>query len=140
MKRMLLSAVIFIYTATAFAQDDRAVLAVLENQVVDWNRGDLDSFMDAYWRSDSLMFVGKKGPVYGFNNILERYKKAYPDKAAMGKLKYNILKIMPVDTANVIVMGRWEVKRTGDSPDGYFTLWMRELEGIWKIASDHTSD
>ena len=139
MKKLLLSVTLFVYGSIAFAQDTRAVLAVLEDQVVAWNRGDMEGFMDYYWRSDSLLFVGKKGPTYGWQNILDDYKKGYPDKAAMGKLKFNTLKITPVNETNVFVMGRWELKGNYGNPDGYFTLWMREINGEWKIVADHTS-
>ncbi|RZA00443.1 MAG: DUF4440 domain-containing protein [Sphingobacteriaceae bacterium] len=140
MKRLLFSTILFIcYYCSAVAQDTRAVLAILEDQVVAWNRGDLDSFMDHYWRSDSLVFVSSAGPKYGWQTTLDNYKKSYPDKVAMGTLKFNILKITAINTTNVFVMGRWELKREHDNPDGYFTLWIREIDGDWKIAADHTS-
>ena len=140
MKRLLLSTVLFFCCyCSAFAQDTRAILAILEDQVVSWNRGDLNSYMDHYWRSDSLVFVSSAGLKYGWQNTLDNYKKSYPDKAAMGTLKFNILRINAINTTNAFVMGRWEIKHDGDSPYGYFTLWVREIDGDWKIVADHTS-
>ncbi|MEO6149119.1 MAG: nuclear transport factor 2 family protein [Mucilaginibacter sp.] len=139
MKRLLLSCVLFLYACTAFAQDNRDILSVLENQTTDWNRGDIESFMEGYWRSDSLMFVGRSGPTYGWQHTLDNYKKAYPTKESMGQLRMNILKIEFINNKNVFVLGSWQVTRTQDTLDGYFTLMMRYIDGMWKIVSDHTS-
>ena len=48
----------------------KAIQAILQNQTVAWNKGDLDAFMVGYWKSDSLVFMGKSGPTYGYKNTL----------------------------------------------------------------------
>ncbi|MFM7710470.1 MAG: hypothetical protein ACKO5C_06105, partial [Ferruginibacter sp.] len=45
--------------ATAQSHTEKAVIALLHEQDACWNRGDLDGFMQTYWQSDSLMFIGK---------------------------------------------------------------------------------
>ena len=37
----------------------KAIQAILQNQTAAWNKGDLDAFMVGYWKSDSLVFMGK---------------------------------------------------------------------------------
>ena len=37
------------------------VAVVMAAQMDAWNQGDLEGFMEGYWRSDSLLFVGKSG-------------------------------------------------------------------------------
>ena len=123
-----------------FAQDDKqAILKIMETQRIDWNKGDIDCFMQGYWKSDSLMFVGKTAPVYGWKATLERYKKAYPDKAAMGMLTFTVLKVDLLDKVNAFMLGAWNLKREKDAPGGYFTLWFRKIDGVWVIVVDHTS-
>ncbi|RYZ95397.1 MAG: nuclear transport factor 2 family protein [Sphingobacteriaceae bacterium] len=139
MKRLLLCCVLFLFTCKGFAQDNRDILSVLETQTVAWNRGDIEGFMEFYHRSDSLLFVSKSGPVYGWQKILDRYKKSYPDKDSMGTLRYNVIKIKFINNKNVFVLGGWEVKRNDDELEGYFTLMMQQIDGVWKIVSDHTS-
>src|SRR5665811_2168859 len=70
---------------------------LLEKQVNAWNEGNLEKFMETYWNSEKLSFVGSRGPTYGWKATLESYKKGYPDKAAMGKLKFTILDISKID-------------------------------------------
>lgn len=124
---------------SSFAQDKGAVLKVLEDQRQAWNRGDINNYMRGYWKSDSLVFVGKAAPVYGWQGTLDRYKKSYPDKAAMGELTFDIIEVKILDNHNAFVLGGWHLKREKDAPGGYFTLWFRKVNGEWKIVCDHTS-
>ena len=126
-------------SCSSFAQDKGAVLKVLEDQRQAWNRGDIDNYMRGYWKSDSLVFVGKAAPVYGWQGTLDRYKKSYPDKAAMGELTFDIIEVKILDNHNAFVLGGWHLKREKDAPGGYFTLWFRKINGEWKIVCDHTS-
>lgn len=139
MKKLILSCLLLFGSCFCFAQDADAIKKVLEDQRQAWNRGDVEGFMQGYWKSDSLMFVGSSPPVYGWQRTLERYKKHYPDKAAMGELTFDILQVNILDDQNAFVLGGWHLKRANDSPGGYFTLWFRKINGEWKIVCDHTS-
>lgn len=125
-------------TCLVFAQDRQAILKVMANQQTAWNNGDLNTFMQGYWKSDSLLFVGKSAPTKGWQATLDNYKRGYPDKAAMGTLNFNILKVELLDATNAFVLGGWHVKTAQDA-GGYFTLWFRKINGEWKIVVDHTS-
>jgi len=140
MKKNILFLVLIFSSCFLYAQQDKqAILKVLDDQRIDWNKGDIDGFMQGYWKSDSLMFVGNTAPVYGWKATLERYKKAYPDKAAMGMLTFTVLKVDLLDKVNAFMLGAWNLKREKDAPGGYFTLWFRKINGVWVIVADHTS-
>ena len=139
MKKLVLLSVMVVFAFNLHAQDKDAVVKVLTTQQAAWNKGDIEGFMQGYWQSDSLMFIGKTAPVYGWKNTLERYKKGYPDKAAMGQLSFDILQVNILDPNNAFVFGGWYLKRESDAPGGYFTLWFRKINGEWKIVCDHTS-
>lgn len=112
---------------------------VLENQRQAWNRGDLSAYMEGYWNADSLLFVGKNGPKYGWKQTLDNYKKSYPDKAAMGYLSFDIREVRLLDKKTAFVLGGWHLKRDKDEPQGFFTLIMQKIKGKWFIVSDHSS-
>jgi len=139
MKKLFSCLLVLVSCNFLHAQDKQAILKVLETQRIAWNNGDIGGYMQGYWKSDSLMFVGKTGPVYGWQKTLGRYKKAYPDKAAMGKLTFTILKVDLLDKANAFMLGAWHLDREKDAPGGYFTLWFRKIKGAWVIVVDHTS-
>lgn len=139
MKRSILFAVLFFVTTFGFTQDREAIIKVLDDQRIAWNKGDIEGFMQGYWKSDSLLFVGKTAPVYGWQQTLDRYKKSYPGKAGMGELTFDIMKVSVLDDTNAFVLGGWHLKLTNSAPGGYFTLWFRKIDGEWKIVCDHTS-
>ncbi|PLK45180.1 DUF4440 domain-containing protein [Emticicia sp. TH156] len=116
------------------------VLKVLSRQNENWNKGDIRAFMEDYWKSDSLMFIGKNGVIYGWKATLERYNKTYPDLATMGKLKFDIQKTEFYSPTTCWVLGKFHLTRPekGDA-EGYFTLIMKKIKGKWLIVSDHTS-
>lgn len=139
-KILLLLLVAFANTAMAqTAKDQAAILKVLENQRQGWNKGDMDSYMKGYWKSDSLLFVGKNGPTYGWQKTLDNYKKGYPDKSAMGFLTFGIKKVEFLTKDKAFVLGSWNLKREKDEPKGYFTLLLRKIDGEWKVVVDHSS-
>jgi uncharacterized protein (TIGR02246 family) len=138
--RKLLLVTIFLFSATLLKSQDRGeILNVLAAQEKAWNQGDVESFMAGYIKSDSLMFVGSKGPTYGWNKVLENYKKNYPGKSGMGKLTFTIKKVELLSPDVAFVMGAFHVKRDQDEPRGHFTLIFRKFKGGWKIISDHSS-
>jgi ketosteroid isomerase-like protein len=139
MKKILFSCFLILNSCILLAQDRQAILKVLNTQQTAWNQGDIDGFMQGYWKSDSLLFVGKTAPTYGWQQTLEHYKSSYPDKAAMGILSFDVLKVQVLDPQNAFVLGGWRLKRDKDAPGGYFTLWFRKINGEWKIVCDHTS-
>lgn len=121
------------------AQDSMQILAVLDAQQNAWNSGDLNAFMSGYAQSDSLLFVGKSGPTYGWQQTLDNYKKNYPDKSAMGTLSFSIKKVQLLSKDTALVLGGWHLQREKDEPQGYFTLIFKKFKSGWKIIVDHTS-
>jgi len=123
----------------AQSTDEGRIRTLMATQIKAWNQGDLDGFMETYWKSDSLIFIGKKGPTYGWKATLENYKKSYPDKAAMGVLSFNLLEFKKLAGDVYFVVGKWMLARTAGDLSGHFTLLLRKINGDWKIIADHSS-
>ncbi len=141
MRTILLIKLLLLLSHSIFAQnnDKSDILSVLENQRIAWNNGNLQQYMMGYWQSDSLLFVGKRGPQYGWQKTFDNYKKSYPDKSAMGKLTFNILKVDVYTSDYAFVLGEWILDREKDQPRGFFTLQMKKINGQWKVIADHSS-
>lgn len=120
-------------------QPQKSIESLLQRQTDAWNKGDLEGFMQTYWRSDSLMFVGKNGPSYGWQTTLDHYRKSYPDTAAMGKLHFDLLETRYLARDVYFVVGKWHLQRSVGNLDGSFTLVIRRIKGEWKIIADHSS-
>lgn len=120
-------------------KDEQTIRSLLSQQTEQWNRGNIEGFMKGYWESDSLLFVGKHGPAYGYRTTLENYKKSYPDTTAMGKLQFDILSVKPVSADTYFVLGKWMLKRTIGDLEGHYTLLLKKIKGEWLIVADHSS-
>jgi ketosteroid isomerase-like protein len=133
---------LLILTTTAFTQpskDEAAIRSIMANQVDAWNKGNIDAFMKGYWNDDSLVFIGKSGPSYGYNHALANYKKNYSGPDQMGKLFFDLLKVKRLSAEYYFVIGKWFLKRKAGDIDGIYTLLFRKINGQWRIVVDHTS-
>ena len=73
MKKIVILIYILIF-GVSFSQE-KNILKVLHEQQTAWNNGDIENFMKGYWKDDSLLFIGSKGPTYGWQKTLDNYKK-----------------------------------------------------------------
>jgi uncharacterized protein (TIGR02246 family) len=120
-------------------QSEEAIRAVLATQQAAWNRGDIPAFLEGYWNSPELTFSGGDGIVRGYAGLLERYRKSYPDRAAMGGLDFSDLEIRILAPDAALVLGHWHLKRAAGDAGGVFTLVFRRFPAGWRIIHDHTS-
>jgi len=138
-KIILIFCLIAVYNFSTAQDDDKtAIRNVMHEQFIAWNNGNIDAFMQTYWQSDSLLFVSNP-PTYGWQQTLDRYKKVYPDTAAMGKLSFDLLELKQLSPEYYFVMGKWHLKRTAGDVGGIFTLIFRKINGKWLIIVDHSS-
>ena len=119
--------------------DRAAITRILEAQQNNWNQGNVDAFLEGYWHSPDLTFSGSSGIARGWDGVLARYKKNYPDRAAMGQLDFSGLEFRFLGNDAALVLGHWHLARATGDVGGVFSLvWQRFPEG-WRIVHDHTS-
>ncbi len=124
------------------AQEPNAVAdirSVLQSQQEAWNRGDIDGFMNGYSRSASTVFVSEDSVKRGWENVRERYREKYADRAKMGTLIFSDAEVTLLASDAAVVLGRWSLQRAKDHPHGRFTLIFKRLPEGWRIVHDHTS-
>jgi ketosteroid isomerase-like protein len=120
-------------------EDQAEIAGVLHAQQAAWNRGDVDVFLRGYWHSPELTFSGSMGVSRGWDGVMARYKKNYPDRAAMGQLDFSGLEFRFLGPDAALVLGRWHLKRDKGDIGGVFSLVWQRFPGGWKIVHDHTS-
>lgn len=146
MKPVLVIQLFFAVISTMAAQQSsntdaaRAeILATIEQQVKGWNSGNIEAFMQGYSRTDSLRFASGGSVTYGWQPMLDRYRKSYPNRAAMGTLTFTDISVDLISRDAAMVFGTWRLKREKDEPWGLFTLLFKKMNGEWRIVHDHTS-
>ena len=135
---ILLAALLVFVSAGAQTKDEMLIRSAMNEQTAAWNAGDMTRYMNTYWKSDSLMFIGKNVE-YGWDNVLKNYKKGYPDTAAMGKLDFELLSLKRLSVMYYSVVGKWHLKRTAGDQKGAFTLLFKKIKNRWVIVQDHSS-
>ena len=106
-----------------------------------WNAGNVRGYMSFYENVSQTQFISRKGRTTGWEQTLNMYLKAYPDKASMGRLEFTEDTIRILSTADKLgqVTGRWKLFRASDTPQGFFSLITRKkADGSTKIMIDHT--
>lgn len=136
----------FLFLATLFltacaqsssvVEDREAIRAVLNTQQQAWSDGDLEGFMQGYWKSDSLKFYGSSGLTYGWKQTLANYKKSYPTKAHTGSLQFEIKDLTQIEKDAYYVMGTYHLTREVGDAQGVFMILFRRIDGAWKIVAD----
>ena len=139
--RLILTIVILMYLNVASGQIHvpgmpLEVSNTMASQQEAWNRGDIPAFMNGYWDSDSLIFIGKSGTNTGYQTTLDNYLKSYPTKESMGTLKFKNRSWLPLSETTALVIGRWQIS---DDVKGMYSLIWRKINGKWVIVADHSS-
>ena len=141
MKRTVLLLLLAISFSRSFAQSfaEKTIREVMDKSAKDWSSGNIDKFMEAYWNNDSVMYVGGNKITYGYQNMLNAYKKSFPDTASMGKLTFDLLDIRKLSEEYYLVTGNFFLTRTVGNAKGIFTVLFRKIMGKWLIVYDHSS-
>jgi ketosteroid isomerase-like protein len=126
-------------TTTSSDEQAQSIRTVLSAQQAAWNRGDIPAFLEGYWNSPELTFAGSDGLVRGYEGLLTRYRKSYPDKQTMGELDFSGLEIRRLGPTAALVLGQWHLKRQAGDVGGVFSLVFQRFPDGWRIIHDHTS-
>lgn len=141
MNKLLVVFLLLPFSSSIFAQskDELQVRNILQIQAEAWNNGNINAYMETYWHSDSLMFIGKRGIVYGWEQTKNNYLRGYPDTVSMGKLKFELQEVKRLSVLYFFIAGKWHLTRTAGNLEGTFTLLIKRIGGKWVIVSDHSS-
>lgn len=128
------------------------VEALLKTSSEAWNRGDLDTFTSFY--AEDATFLSTTGLTQGRQQVLERYRRRYADRKAMGTLSLEAIEMRPVQGIEVTplddarpsrihavsVAARWKLawpdqpgKKTAE---GLTLLVLRRHGDSWEIVQD----
>ncbi len=120
---------------------ETAIRRLLDGQVDDWNRKDLDGFLEGYWHAPGVVFQSGSTRTDGFEAMRQRYRARYQDGGReMGRLAFSGIEVVLLGPDAALARGRWELTMPdGSRPGGLFTLILRKFPEGWRITHDHTS-
>jgi uncharacterized protein (TIGR02246 family) len=132
---------LLLWAPLLFAQGEE-IRAMMSRSEAAWNRGDLAAFAADYEDSPDTTFIGRDITHGGTQAILDRYRRGYPTREAMGTLTYSEISVRPLGKDYALANGRFALKRTeagGGDAAGRFTLVLHKTKAGWKIIHDHSS-
>lgn len=141
-KLLIISSIVFLAFSCKVAKLHKDIIQIKEVmnlQEKAWSDGDLEKFMEGYWKSDSLKFIGNNNISYGWETTLANYKKGYPTTNDMGKLTFEIIHLEKISSSCFSMVGKYTLTRKDDAPSGHFSLLWKKINGKWVIVQDHTS-
>ena len=120
------------------------ITQMLQGSAASWNAGDLDGFLDDYWKSEELTFSGASGVTRGWEGVRERYVQGYwAPGVERDSLRFEDLEVTVLGDDHALALGRYVLFRPDDDGSvrntGYFSLVLRRMEDRWRIIHDHTS-
>jgi uncharacterized protein (TIGR02246 family) len=140
-----LTLIVFVVPSVLFAQsttpESREIRAVLDQQVADWNRGDMEAFVTGYKNSPDILFIGSSIS-RGYAQMVETYRKNYGTKEKMGTLSFSQVEVQPLDERFATVTGHFNLERTaagGGNADGHYLLVFEKTPDGWKVVRDDTT-
>jgi ketosteroid isomerase-like protein len=114
------------------------ILSQMEASRQCWNKGDFEGYMQVYWQSDSLTFMGLNSLTRGWQSTLDNYKRGYPTANHRGVLDYRFEHFNQLSDDCVLVIGSFHLERSIGNAEGNFSLIWKRIDGQWRIIMDHT--
>ncbi len=112
----------------------------LDESATAWNAGDLEAFCAFY--AEDAFFVSPKGTRQGRAEVLASYLKSYPDRAAMGRLSFELHEVRASSSlrrrgALLTIAARWRLDFEGkDSATGHTLIVLRRTSAGWRVVQD----
>jgi ketosteroid isomerase-like protein len=116
---------------------EAAIIAAMNSSAIDWNKGDLDSFMKMYTESSTMMMP--TGPV-GVSAIRELYENKYFNgKMPKQNLFYDEMKVTLLGENYALLTGKFTLSGNNlPERSGRYSLVMIYTKDGWKILHDHS--
>lgn len=131
---------VFRANAQAPSEDDirtKEITTAMGNSANEWNKGNLNAFMDLYEPSATMMMPG--GPV-GLDAIRSLYEKSYfKGSTPKQNLRYTDMKVRFLGKNYALLTGGFVLYGNGlPERSGRYSLVMIHNKHGWKILHDHS--
>jgi len=117
-----------------------AIEAVMNAQADAWSRGDLDGYLDYFWRDPRLYYASVNTVVRGWDALRESYARRYGEGAQLGHLQFSNVEIELLGEDAAKVSGRFEVTNAAYPATGTYLIVLRKFTDVgWKVVSDQVT-
>ena len=138
----MLSIVLLSCTALKLNTSNNAsseIIASMNKEAGDWNRGDLDAFMSLY--DTEATFMLPTGPISGISTMKESYQKNFFNgQMPKQNLRYEEMVVRPLGENYALLTGKFVLFGNNiKERSGRYSLVFVHRKSGWKILHDHSS-
>jgi len=125
--------------AAKAAQTDKSIRELTAKLQSDWNSGDMDGYLSAYWNSPEFSLMFGNQSLRGWEAVSQMFRGAWSTEEAMGDFTAKDIVLRPVAPDLVISSGAFTHVFPAETVEGSFTQVWKLVDGNWVIAHEHTS-
>lgn len=120
--------------------DEKKILENFKKQEQCWNAHNIECYMEAYAKNETIQTASRGGITFGYTNIISDYKKYFP-KERMGNLHFDNFNFRRLSDNLYFTTGRFNLKYPNreELSSGWFSVVMKKINGHWFIITDHSS-
>jgi limonene-1,2-epoxide hydrolase len=126
--------------AAKAAKNEEAIRQLTAKLAIDWNGGDMEGYLAAYWNSEDFSLVFGDRAIRGWQAVAEMFRGAWSSEEAMGDFRSRDVVVRQIGPDTVISSGGFtHVFPTETVEGGFSHVWKQQDEGRWVIVHEHTS-
>ena len=126
--------------AAKAAKTEETIRQLTDKLATDWNGGDMEAYLAAYWNSDDFSLLFGDQAIRGWQAVAEMFRGAWTTEGAMGNFSSKNVVLRQISPDTVISSGGFTHVFPTETIEGGFThVWKLQDDGSWVIAHEHTS-
>jgi len=119
---------------------DQTIRELTEKLAADWNAGDMESYLAAYWNSPDFSLLSGDQAVRGWQAVADMFRSTWPTEEIMGDFTTSDVVIRPLSADTVLSSGGFtHVFPTKTVAGSFSHVWKQIEDGRWQIIHEHTS-
>ncbi len=126
--------------AAKAAKTKETIQQLTQKLQTDWNSGDMEAYLAAYWNSDEMSLLFGDQSVRGWNSLAAMFRGAWTTEEAMGNFQTKDVEIRQISADTAIASGQFTHVFPTETIEGSFShVWKQFEDGRWLIVHEHTS-
>lgn len=105
----------------------------------DWNGGDMEAYLAAYWNDPGLSMMAGGSALRGWQAVAELFHATWTEESAMGDFSASNVTVRVLDNRTAIASGGFQHVFPDETVEGVFTHVWRRFRDRWLIVHEHTS-
>ncbi|HET6565703.1 MAG TPA: nuclear transport factor 2 family protein [Xanthomonadales bacterium] len=122
------------------AKTEQTIRDLTTKLQTDWNGGDMEAYLAAYWNSNDFSLLYGDQAKRGWNAVAEMFRGAWSTEEAMGDFTASDVVVRQIGPGIAVSSGGFTHVFPTETIEGSFShVWKQLEDGSWVIAHEHTS-